>query len=234
MNRLQTFIEDVELVLSSTDDEHEITERIARRLSDLMAGGYRLPPEVTRPSSERHVTYPLYIAPDDSWSMASVVWDVGQRTPVHSHETWGVAGIFAGIEQEVRYLKPTGPTVCPLTPAGEERWEPGQVTVCCTTDDDVHAVTAVGEEPTVGIHVYGGNIDTIRRRSYDPVSGEVRWFVSGWDSPEGSSGLELSGAPAHVQSQAHSAEADQPERDRQAAAGHTNAAAPVPGPVAPR
>jgi len=36
-----------------------------------------------------HVTYPLFIAPDDSWSMASVVWDVGQRTPVHSHETWG-------------------------------------------------------------------------------------------------------------------------------------------------
>jgi predicted metal-dependent enzyme (double-stranded beta helix superfamily) len=34
------------------------------------------------------------------------------------------------------------------------------VTVCCTTDD-VHAVAAVGSEPTVGIHVYGGNIGTI-------------------------------------------------------------------------
>jgi hypothetical protein len=42
-----------------------------------------------------------------------------------------------------------------LTPAGEELWEPGQVSVCCTTDDDVHAVAAVGNEPTVGIHVYG-------------------------------------------------------------------------------
>jgi predicted metal-dependent enzyme (double-stranded beta helix superfamily) len=72
-----------------------------------------------------------------------------------------------------------------LTPAGEELWEPGQVTVCCTTDDDVHAVAAVGNEPTVGIHVYGGNIGTIRRRSYDPATGEARWFVSGWDSPEG-------------------------------------------------
>jgi predicted metal-dependent enzyme (double-stranded beta helix superfamily) len=52
-------------------------------------------------------------------------------------------------------------------------------------DDDVHAVAAVGNEPTVGIHVYGGNIGTIRRRSYDPATGEARWFVSGWDSPEG-------------------------------------------------
>jgi 3-mercaptopropionate dioxygenase len=102
-DRLETFIDDVGLVVSSTDDEHEITKRVAKRLSELLAGGYRLPLEVTRPSPVRHVTYPLYIAPDDSWSMASVVWDVGQRTPVHSHETWGVVGIYSGIEHEVRF-----------------------------------------------------------------------------------------------------------------------------------
>jgi predicted metal-dependent enzyme (double-stranded beta helix superfamily) len=57
----------------------------------------------------------------------------GQRTPVHSHETWGVVGIYLGIEREVRYLKPVAPTAgAALTPAGEELWEAGQVTVCCT------------------------------------------------------------------------------------------------------
>ena len=183
---LQAFIDDVELVLASTDDEHEITRRLADRLSALLSSGYRLPPEVTRPSADHHVTYPLHIDPEDRWSMVSVVWAPGQRTPVHSHETWGVAGIYSGIEHELRYLKPVAPTAgAALTPAGEELWEPGQVTVCCTTDDDVHAVAAVGNEPTVGIHVYGGNIGTIRRRSYDPATGEARWFVSGWDSPEG-------------------------------------------------
>ena len=183
---LQPFIDDVGRVVASTDDEHEITERVAKRLSDLLADGYRLPPALTRPSPVRHLTYPLYIAPDHSWSMASVVWDVGQRTPVHSHETWGVVGIYSGIEHEVRYLKPVAPTAgTALTPAGEELWRPGQVTVCCTTDDDVHCVAAVGNEPTVGIHVYGGNIATIRRRSYDPATGEARWFVSAWDRPEG-------------------------------------------------
>jgi 3-mercaptopropionate dioxygenase len=145
---LQTFIDDVGRVVASTDGEHEITQRVAKRLSDLLASGYRLPVELTRPSPERHVTYPLYIAPDNSWSMASVVWDVGQQTPVHSHETWGVVGIYAGIEHEVRYLKPVAPTVCSaLTPAGEELFGPGQVNICCTTDDDVHAVAAVGNEP---------------------------------------------------------------------------------------
>jgi predicted metal-dependent enzyme (double-stranded beta helix superfamily) len=178
---LQAFIDDVERVVGTTDDEHEITERVAALLSELLTSGYRLPPEATRPSRDRHVTYPLYIAPDDSWSMASVVWDVGQQTPVHSHETWGVAAIYAGIEHERRFLKPTAAATCALTPAGEDRWEPGQVTVCCTTDDDVHAVTAVGDEPTIGIHVYGGNIGKISRRAYDPATGEAEWFVSGWD-----------------------------------------------------
>jgi hypothetical protein len=28
-------------------------------------------------------------------------------------------------------------------------------------------------------------IGRIRRRSYDPATGEARWFVSGWDSSEG-------------------------------------------------
>lgn len=181
---MDAFIDDVASLVSGIDDEYEITKRVAEQLSDLLTGDYRLPPELTRPSNEHHVTYPLYIAPDDSWSLASVVWNVGQRTPVHGHETWGVVGIYAGAEREIRYVKPAASEPGrALTPAGEHVWERGQVTVCCTTDDDVHAVAAVGDEPTVGIHVYGGNIGTINRRLYDAATGAVRWFVSGWDSP---------------------------------------------------
>lgn len=181
---LRTFIDDVGLVLADTGDQYEITKRVAERLSALLEGGYRLPYRFTRPSADRHVNYPLYVAPDDSWSVVAVVWNMGQRTPVHGHEMWGVAGIYSGAERELRYVKPTeGASCAPLVPAGEQTWERGQVTVCCTTDDDVHAVTAVGDEPTIGIHVYGGNIGTMARRSYDPETGAVEWFVSGWDTP---------------------------------------------------
>ncbi|SRR6266498_3962861 len=181
---LRTFIDDVESVVDTTDDEHEITKLIAERLSALLASDYRLPPEVTRPSTEHHVNYPLHIAPGDRWSLAAVVWNMGQRTPVHGHETWGVVGIYAGAEREFRYDKPTAAEAgTPLSPAGEHVWERGQVTVCCTTDDDVHSVAAVGDTPTVGIHIYGADIGTIERRMYDPATGAVEWFVSGWDTP---------------------------------------------------
>ncbi|GAA3434106.1 hypothetical protein GCM10018954_037100 [Kutzneria kofuensis] len=81
-------IDDVDLVVRTTGDRYEITKRVAERLSALPASGYQLPPEFTRASEEHHVNYPLYIDPDDSWCVASVAWNVGQRTPVHGHETW--------------------------------------------------------------------------------------------------------------------------------------------------
>jgi hypothetical protein len=46
---LDTFIEDVASLASSTDDAYEITNQVAARLSGLLASDYRLPPEVTRP-----------------------------------------------------------------------------------------------------------------------------------------------------------------------------------------
>ncbi len=180
---LQEFIHDVQLVVDDTDDQYELTERIAPLLSALLTGGYRLPPAFVRPSPDRHLTYPLYVSPDDRWCLASVVWNMGQRTPVHGHETWGVVGIYSGAEREVRYLKPEAGAVGALVPAPEQVWTRGQVTVCCTTDDDVHAVVAEGDEPTVGIHVYGGNIGTISRPAYDPDTGVATWFTSGWDDP---------------------------------------------------
>lgn len=179
------FIADVAALVDSIDDQYEITRRIQPLMADLLASDYRLPPELARPSAERHLTYPIFIDPDDRWSLASVVWNMGQQTPVHSHEMWGVVGIDAGIEREIRYLKPDpDQPVGPLTSLPAQEWKRGAVTVCCTTDDDVHSVVAVGDEPTIGIHVYGGNIGTMNRRSYDPATGAVEWFSSGWDEPD--------------------------------------------------
>jgi 3-mercaptopropionate dioxygenase len=128
------------------------------------------------------MNYPLYLAPDEKWSLACVVWNSCQQAPVHSHETWDVAGTSSGIERELRYVKPTA-TESDTPLMGEQQWDGGQVTVCCTTDDDVHAVTAIDDTPTVGIHIYRGNIGTLRRRAYDPATGSVQWFASGWGKP---------------------------------------------------
>jgi predicted metal-dependent enzyme (double-stranded beta helix superfamily) len=173
------FARTVQELLGRGLDERALTAAVQAELTTVLAAGFELPEDKTRPDPERYVMYPLHVAEDGSFSIASAVWNVGQGTPVHGHETWGVVGIYRGVEVETRYEKPTQPDV-PLVPQGTDEWSTGQVTVCCTTDDDVHQVRCGGDEPVVGIHVYGADIGTLPRRSYDPGTGAVHWFVSSW------------------------------------------------------
>jgi 3-mercaptopropionate dioxygenase len=176
---IAAFARRVEDLIAQGLDERALTSAIRAELAATLAGGFDLPAEKTAPDPNRYVMYPLHVARDGSFSIASAVWDVGQGTPVHGHETWGVVGIHSGVEVETRFEKPTRPDE-PLVRQGTDEWGAGDVTVCCTTDDDVHQVRCGGSEPVVGIHVYGADIGTLPRRSYDPETGAVRWFTSSW------------------------------------------------------
>lgn len=181
-SRLATFITEVDRLVDehgrTPGGERELTALVAERLQAALADGIELPASVTRPGVDRYVMYPLHVDPAGRFSIASAVWNVGQGTPVHGHETWGVVGIHSGVEHEISFAKPTAGEV-PVRD-GEEHWGPGSVTVCCTTDDDVHQVFCGGDEPCVGIHVYGADIGTLQRRSYNPETGDVSWFTSTW------------------------------------------------------
>lgn len=173
------FAEQVHALVAQGLDERALTAAVQAELTSLLARGFEIPEDKKRPNVERYVMYPLYVAADGSFSIASAVWNVGQGTPVHGHETWGVVGIYSGVEVETRYRKPVVADV-PLVAEGTDEWGAGQVTVCCTTDDDVHQVRCGGDEPVVGIHVYGADIGTLPRRSYDAETGAVHWFTSTW------------------------------------------------------
>ncbi len=177
--QVAAFAETVRGLIARGLDERALTEQVRTELQALLGTGFEIPEPLRRPDPERYVMYPLFVAEDGSFSIASAVWDVGQGTPVHGHETWGVVGIFSGVEVETRFEKPARPDV-PLVLQGSDEWGAGEVTVCCTVDDDVHQVECGGDEPVVGIHVYGADIGTLPRRSYDPATGGVHWFTSTW------------------------------------------------------
>jgi 3-mercaptopropionate dioxygenase len=173
------FVESVQELVSHDYDERTLTDAVRDQLTALLEDGFDIPSGKRIPDPDRYVMYPLHIASDGSFCVASAVWDVGQGTPVHGHETWGVVGIYSGVEVETRFRKPVRPDV-PLIRLGTHEWHAGQATVCCTTDDDVHQVRCGGTEPVIGIHVYGADIGTLPRRSYEPETGAVQWFTSDW------------------------------------------------------
>lgn len=181
---LRSFLADVEDIVAHGGGETELTQSVADRLDRLLREDDDfLPEEMTRPGDGRYVMYPLHVASDGSFSVASAVWDVGQVTPIHDHGTWGVIGIYRGVEHERRYEPPAVPGESAPVYLGQHDLPTGSVSICCKSDADVHQVSCGTDVPCIGIHVYGADIGSIQRRAFDPSTGAVTLFTSAWASP---------------------------------------------------
>jgi predicted metal-dependent enzyme (double-stranded beta helix superfamily) len=181
---MQNFINDVREIVNEGGGEEVITAKVAEKLEPLMSDPNLLPENLKQPKETGYAVYPVYVAKDDSFSIASVVWGAGKGTGIHDHGTWGVIGIFQGAEREERFMRDQDiPLDQPanIKELGDRIAPTGDVFVCCTSDKDIHRVSCATEETTVGIHIYGGNIGTIIRHSFDKETGIANDFVTPWD-----------------------------------------------------
>lgn len=176
---LQTFIDRMHEIVDQGGDEQTVTQAVAQALQELLKHKNIIPPAMMQPDEHRYVMYPVYVAPDESFSIASAVWGVNQTTPIHDHGTWGVIGIVQGIEHELSYQP--NEVGKPMILLEEKLIHEGEVVICCTSDQDTHKVSCASEIPCVGLHVYGGNIGKIERRTYDPDTSQVKTFISRWE-----------------------------------------------------
>jgi predicted metal-dependent enzyme (double-stranded beta helix superfamily) len=113
--------------------------------------------------------------------VVSFVWGPGQHTPIHDHTVWGLIGMLRGAERCQRYRRTDDGRLVPH--GGEEILHPGEVDAVSPTIGDIHVVAnALADQPSISIHVYGGNIGAVRRHVFDAQTGEVKDFVSGYSS----------------------------------------------------
>jgi predicted metal-dependent enzyme (double-stranded beta helix superfamily) len=172
---LQRFV----TALAAVVDRPEAAVLAAGRplLAGLVADDGWLDARWRQPDPDRYRQYLLHRDPAGRFSVVSFVWGPGQSTPVHDHGTWGLIGMLVGAETATSYR--CGPdglvAVGPATVLA-----PGEVDAVSPTIGDIHAVAnALGDRPSVSIHVYGGDIGAIRRHTYQP-DGTARPFVSGY------------------------------------------------------
>jgi 3-mercaptopropionate dioxygenase len=177
---MKLFVDDIRKIVQEGGGEPVVTARVADRLQSLLLERNVLDPRYTRPKSDTYVLYPVWVESDGSFCIATAVWDVGQVTPVHDHGTWGVIGIYQGVEHEVRFKPEVMSGKVKVRQTEERNIPERQVIVCCTSDQDIHRVGCGSGMPCVGIHIYGADIGTIQRHVYDPETGDVRTFVSPW------------------------------------------------------
>lgn len=135
-----------------------------------------LPASHRRPRDDRYAQYPVYIAPDNSFSVVSFVWKPGQWTPIHDHTVWGVIGIYQGLERTEVYEQQQGKYVRTRTIDSQV----GEVGAVSPEIGDVHRVGNVSDDVSISIHVYGGNIGEIERHVFEE-DGSSKAFISGYE-----------------------------------------------------
>jgi predicted metal-dependent enzyme (double-stranded beta helix superfamily) len=159
-------------------DETNAHAKLGPLLRTLVATDDWLPQAFAEPDPVHYRQYLLHCDPLERFCVASFVWGPGQKTPIHDHTVWGLVGILRGAEQCRFFARKTDGT---LEPAGEERLEQGQLSTLGPQSGDIHEVAnACSDRVSVAIHVYGANIGAVARRTFDPATGALKNFVSGY------------------------------------------------------
>jgi predicted metal-dependent enzyme (double-stranded beta helix superfamily) len=169
------------LVEHQGNAEDAVLEPARDLLAGLVAHDDWLPEPFAASDPVRYRQYLLYGDPLERFTLVSFVWGPGQRTPVHDHLMWGLVGMLRGREQAVPYTRQAAGTLI----AGEPAWlEPGMVQAVSPHLGDIHTVcNGLPDRPSISIHLYGGNIGTVRRHGFDPATGAASEFISGYSAP---------------------------------------------------
>lgn len=108
----------------------------------------------------------FYRSPD--LSLLKVRFPNGRRTPPHDHGTWATILVYSGVEKNTLYRVEEGDS---LRRASEVVLERGSILPMRASA--VHVAECIGDEPAVGLHVYGGDVMSLSRRMWDPETLEV-------------------------------------------------------------
>ncbi len=139
---------------------------IGARLGALLERDGWLAPEHREPDPDHYRQHLLHVSPCRRLSVVALVWLPGQRTPIHDHVSWCIVGVYEGRERETRYRAVEAGGGRWLEPTGTIDALPGHVEVIVPSVEDIHEVTAVGEGPTISIHVYGADIERLGSSIY--------------------------------------------------------------------
>jgi len=154
----------------------------------LLASDGWLPDECAQPDESSRMgsgigQYALYRAEDGSLCLFSLVVPSGAATPVHDHLAWGLVGIYRGRQDETVYRRlddGSDPARASLDITKRQTLGPGEFYTLLPPIDDIHYVRTVSDMPSISIHLLANDTACIWRHRFDPASGAVTPFRSGY------------------------------------------------------
>ncbi len=103
-------------------------------------------------------------------TVQAIIWPTGIVIPPHDHRMWAVVGVVHGQEDNALYAR-AGHKLRLVRRVSVEEAE-----VLVLDEDSVHAVGNPCSRPTLGLHVYGGDIVGASRSTWDSAGCNERPF----------------------------------------------------------
>src|SRR5213595_1868092 len=118
----------------------------------------------------------LFRAPDGALSLFSLVVPPGAETPVHDHLAWGLVGLYRGTQDEEIFAEGDGG----LELVERRALVRGDFYALIPPRDDIHRVRTTSVQTSVSIHLLTNDTGCVWRHAYDPGTGAVMPFRSGY------------------------------------------------------
>jgi len=180
---LREFVIGMTNLVSHESAEQNLISKGSALLKTLIQSDAWLPEFCTVPHPEFYQQFLLHADPLGRFSVVSFVWGPGQKTPIHDHCIWGLIGMLRGMEKGQHYKQLASGGL--VVDGPETVLRQGDIEAVSPAIGDIHVVSnAIPDKTSISIHVYGANIGAVQRHTYDPVTGSMKNFVSGYSSKQ--------------------------------------------------
>jgi predicted metal-dependent enzyme (double-stranded beta helix superfamily) len=185
---IRALIDETKRLAAAIRDDAERVEALRPAFARLLAAEGWLPESCAKPDEASRMgggigQYALYRAEDGSLCLFSLVVPVGAATPVHDHLAWGLVGIYRGRQDETVYRRLDdggNPDRATLEIAKRQQLGRGEFYTLLPPIDDIHYVKTISETPSISIHLLANDTACVWRHRFDPDSGIVTPFRSGY------------------------------------------------------
>ena len=178
---MSQFIEDVHRIMDSGQERAVIVTQVEPLLRRVMERDDLLNDEFKTDLGDGRYSYSFFGNDDTSLTVTAPAFLPGRPTPVHDHLTWGVIGVYSGMQKTTRYRRK------------DDRTEEGKADLEVVEDnvltrgatypllppDDIHRIEALGDEPGISIHVLGTDLRHQSRHIFHPDEGTVEDWEGG-------------------------------------------------------
>lgn len=187
---IRALIAETERLTKDIANAAERVDALRPAFGQLLAADGWLPEAYASPDTKSGMgggigQYALYRAKDGSLCLFSLVIPSGSETPVHDHLAWGLIGVYRGRQDETVYRRlddGQDESRATLEVARRQTVKHGEFYTLLPPRDDIHYVKTVSKEPSISIHLLANDTACVTRHRFDPASGLVTAFRSGYSN----------------------------------------------------